>query len=491
MRCPYLMLWYCCVRLQKLSLMLRYKKYVLATLMIGTSMAAIDSSIVNVSLPVIQRQFDVGLDDVSLVITAYMITFLLFIPLTNWLKNRVGYYHLYMASIIVFVLGSALCSIAGSIDMLVWSRVIQAVGGGSIAPVSLAILSESFPQDERGSAIGWWGIGNVMGPALGPTLGGVLTEYLGWQAIFYVNIPIGIIAILMNMRYLNFLKSRKRYSEPFDFKGYFLFICFIILLQFTLTSTSDKFGFTSWQFISGVLLTVLSLWLFIRSSRKPSALLDLSVFRVAAFNRAFIIVALRSLALFGGMFFLPFLLQGYLKYTEIQSALLILPNALVMLLTRPLAGKMADAGEIRNISVFGIVLVSASFFLFAQINTGTPVWFIVLSMIVRGLGISFLIAPVSTAMLNAVSPSQTATATSLNSLMLQLGGSVGIAISGSMHTYINDHYLAKGYDTMLAEHYALRDGFLFTAVLMLVTLIPAFKLPHKVERELKHKEALG
>ncbi|MBW8687867.1 DHA2 family efflux MFS transporter permease subunit [Chitinophaga rhizophila] len=471
--------------------MLRDKRHVLITLMIGTSMAAIDSSIVNVSLPVIQRQFDVDIDEVSLVITSYMITFLLFIPLTNWLKNRIGYYHLYMTSIAVFVLGSLLCSISGSIQMLVLSRIVQAVGGGSIAPTSLAILSESFPKKERGSAIGWWGIGNVMGPALGPTLGGVLTEYLGWQAIFYVNIPIGIVAVLMNMRYLGFLKARKRCNPPFDFKGYLLFVCFIVLLQFTLTSTSDKFGFTSWQFMTGVLLTAFFLWLFIRSSRKPQPLLDLSVFGIVAFNRAFIIVALRSLALFGGMFFLPFLLQGYLKYTEIQSALLLLPNALVMLLTRPVAGKMADNGMIRNISIFGIVLVSASFFLFAQINTGTPAWFIVAAMIVRGLGISFLIAPVSTAMLNAVTAAQTATATSLNSLILQLGGSIGIAVSGSMHSYIYDHYTGKGYESMLAEHYALRDGFLFTAVLMLVTLIPAAKLPQKVVKRLKHKEALG
>jgi MFS transporter, DHA2 family, multidrug resistance protein len=474
--------------------MLRDKRQVLVTLMIGTSMAAIDSSIVNVSLPVIQKQFGVDLDEVSLVITAYMITFLLFIPLTNWLKNGVGYYRLYMMSILIFILGSLLCSISGSIQMLVISRVIQAIGGGSIAPTSLAILSESFPKNERGSAIGWWGIGNVMGPALGPTLGGVLTEYLGWQAIFYVNIPIGIVAILMNMRYLSFLKARKRCNPPFDFKGYLLFVFFIILLQFTLTSTSDKYGFTSWQFLTGVLLTIFSLWLFIKSSRRPQALLDLSVFRVAAFNRAFIIVALRSLALFGGMFFLPFLLQGYLKYTEIQSALLLLPNALAMLLTRPMAGKMADAGMIRNISIFGICLVSASFFLFAQINTNTPAWFIVVAMIVRGLGISFLIAPVSTALLNAVSPTQTVTATSLNSLILQLGGSIGIAISGSMHTYIYDHYIVKGYDMVLAEHYALRDGFLFTAILMLVTLIPASKLPQTVPgrvKRSKRKAALG
>lgn len=471
--------------------MLKNKSQVMLTLMIGTSMAAIDSSIVNVSLPVIQREFQVEIDDVSLVITSYMVTFLLFIPLTNWLKNRVGYYHLYMSSIIVFVLGSLLCSLASSLPMLVSARIVQAIGGGSIAPISLAILSESFPKEERGSAIGWWGIGNVMGPALGPTLGGILTEYLGWESIFYVNIPIGIIAILMNIRYLGFLKVRSRSNPPFDLKGYILFVCFIVLLQCTLTTTSAKYGFTSWPFAGGVILTGLFLWLFIRSSRRPNALLDLSVFSIAGFNRAFIIVAIRSLALFGGMFFLPFLLQGYLGYSEIESALLLLPNALVMLATRPVAGKLADKGYIRNISLWGICLLSASFFLFAHITLRTAIGFIVVAMIIRGLGISFLIAPVSTAMLNSVSQSQTATATSLNSLMLQLGGSVGIAVSGSIHSYIYNYYTEKRYPSILAEHYALQDGFLFTAILILVALVPASGLPQQVYRSLRNKEALG
>lgn len=467
------------------------KVKVLITLMIGTSMAAIDSSIVNVSLPVIQREFGVEVDEVSLVITAYMITFLLFIPLTNWLKNRIGYYYLYLSSITLFTVGSLLCSLSGGLTMLVLARIVQAIGGGAIAPVSLGILSESFPEKERGSAIGWWGIGNVMGPALGPTLGGVLTQYLGWESIFYVNIPIGVIAVAMGVRYLGFLKAWPRYTPPFDVKGYVLFVGFVVMLQWTLASAGAAHGFTSWRFTGGLLATLLLLRLFILSARRPQPLLDLTVFRIAAFNQAFIIVAIRSLALFGGMFFLPFLLQGLLGYTEIQSALLLLPNALIMLVTRPAAGKMADKGMIRNISLAGILLVSASFFLFARIHIGTSIVFIITAMLVRGLGISFLIAPVSTALLNSVERAQTATATSLNSLMLQLGGSVGIAISGVMHSYIYGHYYAKGYNKILSEHYALQDGFLFTAVLILLALIPAARLPQRADKPLRDKEALG
>jgi DHA2 family multidrug resistance protein len=468
------------------------KSKVLITLMIGTSMAAIDSSIVNVSLPSIQKQFDVGLDGVSLVVTAYMITFLLFIPLTNWLKSRIGYFNLYVISITIFTLGSLICSLSVNLPMLVMARVIQAIGGGAIAPTSLAILTDTFPKEERGRAIGWWGIGNVMGPALGPTLGGVLTEYLGWQSIFYVNIPIGILAIILSTKFLTFLKAEPRSNPRFDIRGYLLFISFVILLQVTLSYTGSKYGFVSWQFIAGTTLTVLSLGLFIRAEKQPQPLLDLTVFKNMAFNRAFIIIAIRSLALFGGMFFLPFLLQGLLGFTEVQSGLLLLPNALIMLFTRPLAGRLTDKGMIRSISVIGILLLSASFLLFSRLHVGVAVWMIVFAMIIRGLGISLLIAPVSTALLNAVNPSQTVTATALNSLILQLGGSIGIAVSGSIHTYISDYYLAKGYSATLTEHYALQDGFLYTAGMILLALIPAIKLPHKVYKPLHHhKEALG
>ncbi len=266
---------------------------------------------------------------------------------------------------------------------------------------------------------------------------------------------------------------------------------FILLLQATIIPFASRYGLTSWQFLSCLVLTVVLLLLFIRSSRKSNPLLDLSIFRLPAFRRPFIIVGIRSLALFGGMFFLPFLLQGYLGYSEIESAMLLLPNALIMLVTRPVSGKLADKGMIRYISIIGILLVSTSFIFFSRIDIGSSVAFIVTSMIIRGLGISFLIAPVSTALLNAVGSEQTATATSLNSLMLQLGGSIGIATSSAIHTHLLSYYESKTGTHQLAEHYALQDGFLTTAGLILLALLPAIRLPQRTRKRLVDKSVLG
>ncbi len=457
--------------------MVKNASLVLLTLMLGTSMAAIDSSIVNVSLPVIRHQFGVDVDEVEWVITAYMISFCLFIPLINWLKNRIGYFWLFIASVAVFTLGSLLCSLSQSLTMLVIARVIQAAGGGSISPTSLAILSETFPPERRGNAVGWWGIGNVMGPALGPTLGGVLTHYFGWQSVFYVNIPIGIITIGMTFRYLSFLRSRPHTPQPFDFSGLIWFSATIISIQYAISAISRK---SAWlQGVAGLAAILLFGWLYLRSSRKKNPLLDLTVFRSSGFNVAAIIVIIRSVALYGGMFFLPFLLQGLLGYTTIQSGLLMLPNALTMLVSRPYAGKKADEGLIRNISITGILLTAISMYFFSRINVGNAIFWIILPMVIRGLGMSLLVAPVSTALLNSVTHEQTATATSMNSLLQQLGGSVGIAIFGVLHQFIDSHYLDKGYNAPIAEHFALQDGFLISAFVIALALIPALHLPEK------------
>lgn len=445
--------------------------------MLGTMMAAIDSSIVNVSLPVIRNQFQESLSNIEWVVTAYMICFCLFIPLTSWLKIRIGYYNLFLFSVIMFTAGSLLCSLSQSLPMLVAARVVQATGGAMISPVSLAILSENYPPEKRGTAIGWWGIGNVMGPALGPTLGGLLTNILGWQSIFYINIPLGLITIYFTTRHLGFLKSQPKSNTKFDLPGYVSFAVFILALQYTVTAISN-FGL-SWQLAAGAAATGIFFVLFLRSSTKIFPLLDLTVFKAKVFRKAAIIVVIRSIALYGGLFFLPFLLQGVMGFTSLESGLLLLPNALMMLFTRPMAGRLADKGMVRNISITGIFIVALSFVLFAFVDVGTSIWLIMLPMVVRGLGMSLLVAPVSTALLNSVTAAQTSASTAINSLLQQIGGSIGIALSGVIHTFINDYYINKQHTAAVAEHFALQDGFFISAVIIGIAVFPAWGLPEK------------
>lgn len=443
--------------------------------MITASMASIDRSIVNVSLPAIRADFRVDINEIEWVVTAYMLSFLLVLPLMNWLKSRVGYYRLMVACLSVFTCGSVFCSLAPDLLWLVAARTLQAAAGGIITPMSMAILSETLPREEKGSAIAWWGIGNVTGLAIGPTLGGFLGHYLGWPSVFYINLPLGMIALLMTIRYLSFLNDTPIAKVKFDTAGYLFFSCFILAVQWCVWMVS-RYPLThayTWLLVA---IAALLLHCYIRSASKPAPLLDLAVFRHAVFNRAAIVIFIRSIALFGGMFYLPFLLQGELGYSQMHTGLLMLPNALLVLVTRPLAGKMADRGKIRNITLVGIFMVGVSFVLFALMGPGVSLWWIVTVMVFRGVGMGLLVAPVSAALLNSVANYQTATATTFNSLLLQLGGSLGVALSGVFYQMLYDRYIVR-YAQQTAEHYALQGSFLIAAGLILIAWIPAWKLP--------------
>ena len=465
---------------------MKNKLAVLITLMLGTIMAALDSSIVNVSLPTIQKEFNTTISSIQWVTAGYMLSFCLFIPLTNWLKKRFGYYNLFLYCIIVFTLGSLVCSLSKSVDMLVIARIFQAIGGGGIAPVSLAIISDHFPKEEKGSAISWWGIGNVVGPALGPTLGGLLTQYFGWPSIFYVNVPIGIITILMAVKYLSFLKQEPVVKIKLDIASYFLLAGFIVILQYSISSAS-KSNYPMWIPAIGVAVSFACLFLFIRSSRKENPLIELSVFKIRSFNYCALIIFIRSLALFGGLFFLPFLLQDLMGFSESQTGLLILPNTIITLIFRPFAGRLADKGIIRRPSVVGIICVALSMFQFGLLDANSSVVWVLLGMFTRGLGMALLVSPVSTALLNSVQPYQTTTATSINSLLMQLGGSTGIAVSALLHSFIQHYYESKSYTSMQAEHIGISYGFMISGIFVLLALLPAFKLPDHNNKDLSHQ----
>lgn len=469
--------------------MVRYmknKKPVLITLMLGTAMAALDSSIVNVSLPSIQKDFKADINSIQWVTSAYMLAFCLFIPLTNWLHKRLGYYKLLMGCIVLFVAGSLACSLSVSVEMLIAARVFQAIGSGGLSPISLAVINNVFSKEEKGTAISWWGMGNVLAPALGPTLGGLLTQYLGWPSIFYVNVPVGIIAIFMTVKYLSFLKKEPTSKTRFALSGYLYFAVFIVLLQISIGLTG-KSGDHLWQPALGIIISFACLYLFIRHSNTPDAIIDISVFKIKTFNRSALVIFIRSVALFGGLFFLPFLLQDLMGYSEFETGMLMLPNTLITLLFRPYAGRLADKGIIRTPSVIGIVCLALSMFQFGVLSNGSAVVWVMVGMFLRGFGMAMLVSPVSTALLNAVSADQSSSATSINSLLMQVGGSTGITISALLHTLINRHYENTGMAVANSEQMGLMYGFFISGIMVLLALFPAMKLPDHNNKDIEHK----
>ena len=454
---------------------MKNKNVVIIPLMLGTFMAALDNSIVNVSLPVMQKQFGVEIDDVQWVITAYMLAFCVFMPLTNWLKDKIGLYKMYLISICIFTAGSLLCGLAPGIGYLIPARIIQALGGGALTPVGLAMLSSVFDDNERGKVMGWWGLGVTLGPALGPTLGGVLTQYFGWPYIFFVNLPFGVLAVILSVKYLKEIGSVKGKASRFDLSGFMFFTLFIVLFQYSI-ARMEKIGFRSAELYVTFIISLVSLYLFIRTETKKQApLLDLSLFKNGTFVAGILVTVVRSVALFGGVFLLPFLLQRLMGYSELQTGFLLLPMSAVIAVLIPLAGTWSDKHGVRGIAIVGLLIIFISTVQLAFLNKNSSIISIIIPMILRGAGLAFLFSPVSAAIINSVPTEKSATASSYYSLFMQIGGSIGISIIAVLHQYLL-HFYQHQKAAKEAEHHALQGGFFLSAAITLLAIWPALKL---------------
>jgi EmrB/QacA subfamily drug resistance transporter len=452
---------------------------ILIVVIMGTTMAGIDSSIVNISLPVMSKQFNCTLSEIEWVITVYMLSFSVLMPLTNWLKNRIGFFNLYIGAISLFTLGSLMCALSTSLDSLLTARVVQALGGGAMAPTSMAIISYVFPARVRGTVLGWWGLGNLVGPALGPTLGGILTEKFGWPSIFYINLPIGIITVVLAFRYLGVLRKQPKLKLPFDLTGFVALTIFLVCLQYGI-ARAEVVGITSPEILATLGISLLAFVFFIWiDKQKKDPIMDLALFTNYSFVSCILVTISRSAALFGGLFLMPFLLQEQMGFSEGISGLLILPNSVFMAALMPFAGRWSDKHGSREISILGITLLAISMYLFSVLDRGSTINAVIIAMVVRGLGMGLLLAPLNAATLSAVRPSEVTMASSISTLMQQVGGAIGIAVLAIVTQAAYNKHVMAGLSNMPAHHLALREGFNISLIILLVTLIPAWFLPRR------------
>jgi MFS transporter, DHA2 family, multidrug resistance protein len=409
-----------------------YEWMVMGIVMVGTMMATLDTSIVNVSIPKIMADFGVNIDDIEWVLTGYMIAFATLMPLTSWLRDRVGYKALYMGSLFIFTLGSLLCGAAWNLESLIGARIIQALGGGAITPTGMAMISEVFPPEERGKAIGIWGVGVIMGPAIGPTLGGYLTQTFGWRSIFLVNLPIGIVALIAASLLLIKDLPHKSRHRPFDVWGFIFLSIFLVLFLLGL-SKGEREGWTSTYIVTCAIISFTSFVLFILVDSQISyGIIDLHLFKSPIFSICSFIIVVRSVALFGGIFLMPLFLQQQMGFEEIQSGLILMPGALVIMLFMPIAGRLGDRIGPRMPTLIGVILVAWSMFMYWNMDVSMSMFDIIKPMLVRGVGLAFLMAPIMAASLNAVPQQKSGMASSMLNIIMQVSGSIGIALLASV-----------------------------------------------------------
>lgn len=409
---------------------LSYKWIVVIVVIFGSFMGILDQTVVNNALPHLQRAFGVDFNSLQWVITAYTLTQGVITPTTAFFANRLGMKRFYVLSLILFTLGSALCGFAWNLPALIVFRVIQAIGGATLFPLAISFLFSEFPPQQRGLAAGVLSISALMAPAVGPTLGGYLVTYASWPLIFFINVPVGIVAIVLAL-----LLLRKRPAvghSSFDLPGFLLAAFGLTAVLYALSNASIA-GWSSPSvlvtLIGGLVLLALFAYLELRlSSRGKQPLVDLTLFANGPFLISNIANAWISFGFFGSLILLPIYLQELRGLNAFESGLFTLPMAIASVVAALLGGRLVDRFGPRVALLPGLVLVCLATWQLGGVTLTTSYPWLVLVFVVRGLGLGLVLQPLTVSALAKVSPKQYTQASSLNTVIRFVFTSLGIAV---------------------------------------------------------------
>ena len=415
---------------------LSYKWFLLANIMIGTFMAVLDATIVNVGLPKIMASFGVGLDKIEWVITAYMLAMAVMLPTSGWLADRFGFKRMYFTGLFLFTLGSLLCGMSSNEDMLILSRIIQGLGAGTIQPLGMAIITREFPPHQRGIALGFWAIAAAASVSFGPLIGGFLIDSFSWQLIFDVNVPIGILAMLFTVIIQSEYKSKRK--RKFDIIGFITVTIFLPMTLFALSEGNAATNSAGWHapyILACAGLAIIALAVFITTEltvREP--LLDLRLLLNHNFGISNIILIVFSIGMFGSTFLMPVYLQNSLGYTALQAGSVFLPVGIVQGIIAPISGRISDKINPKLPIFAGVILLSFSFYLNSKLSFLTELNAIMISLYIRGIAMGLMFTALSTISLLEIPREKMAQASAITNSVRQLGGSLGVALLATLLT---------------------------------------------------------
>lgn len=415
---------------------LSYKWFLLANVMLGTFMAVLDATIVNVGLPKIMASFGVGLDTIEWVVTAYMLAMAVALPTSGWLADKFGYKRLYFLGLLLFTVGSFLCGRSSDENMLIFSRVIQGFGAGTIQPLGMAIITREFPPHQRGLALGFWGIAAAASVSFGPLIGGFLIDNFSWQLIFDVNVPVGVIAMIFTIIIQSEYKNPK--TRKFDMVGFISVTIFLPLTLYALSQGNAATNSQGWHapyILAYGAISLIALAVFITAELTvPEPLLDLRLLMNHNFGIANIILVIFSLGMFGSTFLLPMYLQNALGYTALQSGSVFLPVGIIQGALAPVSGRISDRLSPKLPLFVGVILFAFSFYLNSKLSWLTERSYIMMSLYLRGIAMGLMFTALTTISLSEISREKMAQASAITNSIRQLGGSLGVALLATLLT---------------------------------------------------------
>jgi EmrB/QacA subfamily drug resistance transporter len=417
---------------------------------LGAIMSILDITVVNVALPTFQAEFgspghEIAYSHVAWTVTAYTLALATVIPMTGWAADRFGTKRLYLTAILLFTLGSALCATASSINMLIVFRVLQGLGGGMLMPLGMTIMTRAAGPHRMGRLMAILGVPMLLGPILGPILGGWIIQQASWHWIFLINVPLGVIAIAYAWRVL--AKDTPQPSESFDFLGMALLSPGLALFLFGVSSLPQEHGDFSaprvWvSMLAGVLLVVAFVW---HSFRPEHPLLDLRLFKNRNLTISIITMFMFAAAFFGGLLLVPTYFQQIRGESTLQAGLLVAPQGLGAMLTMPIAGRLVDKMPIGRIVPVGLALIVVGMFGLTQLTATTPYGLIIPMLVVMGLGMGATMMPLFTSALKTLTAHEIARGSTLLNITQQISSSVGVALMSVVLTnHLNDSPIVPG-----------------------------------------------
>jgi EmrB/QacA subfamily drug resistance transporter len=394
---------------------------------LGTIMSVFDTTIVNVAIETLGRTFHSPLSTIQWVSTAYLLALAIVIPLTGWAIERFGAKRMYLISLTLFLLGSALCGMAWSAGSLIFFRVLQGLGGGMILPIGQTILARGAGPQRIGRVMSIVGIPMLLGPVLGPALGGLIIDSLSWRWIFYVNIPIGIVALVLAARTLK--SDATGTAGKLDVRGLALLSPGLAGIVYGLSEAGSSGGFSAPRVIIGLVVGALLMVAFVMHALHVKApLIDLRLFKNRGFSAASVTGFVLGATVFGAMFLLPLYYQVVRGQSPLKAGLLMAPQGIGAMISMPLAGRITDRVGAYRVVPIGVVTVILGTIAYTQVTVSSSELLLALSLFVRGLGLGFSMMPAMSAAYQTLEPHQVPRATTTINIVRQVGGSLGTAV---------------------------------------------------------------
>jgi DHA2 family multidrug resistance protein len=406
---------------------------VAVAVMFATFMEVLDTTVVNVSLPHIAGNLSATIEESTWVLTSYLVANAIILPLTGWLATWFGRKRLLLYSVGGFTIASLCCGLAPTLPLLVLFRIIQGATGGAMQPLSQAVLLEAFPPQDRGKAMGFWGLGIVVAPILGPVLGGWLTDSYSWRWVFYINLPVGIVSLVMTWMYVFDPPYLKRVSDRIDYWGIGMLAVWIGALQIVLDLGQRHDWFASPFITACVVIAVVTLAAFlVYELRIDHPVIDLRVFRIRTYSTGVALMAIVGFVLYGSLVLLPIMLQTLLGYPSLTAGIAMAPRGLGAFIGMPAVGLLIGRFDPRKMVAAGLVIGGVTLLWLGGLNLNAGYWDIFWPQFIQGLALSLLFVPMTTITMDPIPRERMGNATSLFNLTRNLGGSIGIAMTSTL-----------------------------------------------------------